>query len=406
MPFKTSYGVSYSEVLEFVEGNPSVAGWAKRFVCGPRGGFSGSRLDKAQALCRFFKWLRLVKDITLSPEELLDRQIEMRGSSSVRDRQWLLGLVLEHTRDNPDFKDYCDMRKYAILNIIKGFCDFHEVPLTTAKNVYGRKRKKKNYRKQISLKETKELLGGINQRDRTIFLIMLQSGMEIGAVLNKFNYMWHTQIKLQLAMGCKRLKIDFDGRKGLDNRYFTYISTDAIHELKKWLKERERILETLLKEGKEVDRATMMGEPIFITKTGKPLREDRFASQISRKFKRRITSHMFRKLFKTEASIPERAVDRSVIEFFMGHINGIDAVGGEYDKTPELHEEIFEREYAKLEPYINIYSSTVAARRIDPLLLDIEKLSQLPGGRRFFRSMVEDAKVKLAEMLEMEKLAS
>ena len=44
----------------------------------------------------------------------------------------------------------------------------------------------------------------------------------------------------------------------------------------------------------------------------------------------------------------------------MGHINGIDAVGGEYDKTPEIHERVIEGEYRKLEPYLNVYSSRKA----------------------------------------------
>ncbi len=44
----------------------------------------------------------------------------------------------------------------------------------------------------------------------------------------------------------------------------------------------------------------------------------------------------------------------------MGRINGIDAVGGEYDKTPEIHERVIEGEYRKLEPYLNVYSSRKA----------------------------------------------
>ena len=89
----------------------------------------------------------------------------------------------------------------------------------------------------------------------------------------------------------------------------------------------------------------------------------------------------------------------------MGHINGIDAVGGDYDKSPEIHEEVFEKEYAKLEPFINIYSSSVATRRTHPLLQDIEQLSQLlPGDREFFSSIVSEAKSKLAEMLKLQKI--
>jgi hypothetical protein len=73
-----------------------------------------------------------------------------------------------------------------------------------------------------------------------------------------------------------------------------------------------------------------------------------------------VTSHMFRKLFKTESRPPERNIDQDCIEFMLGHSSGIQAVGGTYDKTPELHAEVVEKEYSKLEPFVNIYSQRSA----------------------------------------------
>lgn len=43
------------------------------------------------------------------------------------------------------------------------------------------------------------------------------------------------------------------------------------------------------------------------------------------------------------------------------------------------------------------------AVEMDPLLRDIQTLSQIPAVREYFQSIVEDAKVKLAEMLKLEK---
>jgi hypothetical protein len=40
----------------------------------------------------------------------------------------------------------------------------------------------------------------------------------------------------------------------------------------------------------------------------------------------------------------------------MGHVSSIGNMGGTYDKTPEIHEEVIENEYRKLEKYLNIYS--------------------------------------------------
>ena len=354
-------GVSYEEVLRFVRANECVANWVRRFRLAPRGEsvwlsareeLSGSRLNKARILCRFFKWLRLEKEVNLAPRELLDLQLEKRQRRSVEDRQWLLNLVLEHSRDNPYFRDYSDGRKYSIFSTIKSFCGYNEAVLTTAKGVFGSRKRRKKRRKQITLTDAKRILGKMSRRDQTICLIMLQSGMEIGAVLNKFSYMWHSQVKPQLDAGCQRMKIEFDERKANGQPYFTYISRDGLHELQKWLAERKRIVET-----NQVDDQNIIdGEPIFITFRGTPLRRGLFVSKFSRRMGGEVTTHMFRKLFKSEAGVPDRGIDHRIVNFFMGHITDLDDVGGVYDRNPEIREEIFEKEYAKLEPYINIYS--------------------------------------------------
>lgn len=405
--FKTAYGVSFDEVEEFVEGNEVVKVWCKKFRAAPRKAWlSGSRLDKARILCRFFKWLRIEKSIDLSPSELLERHRKLRlsGDSTIEDRQWLLNLVFDYSRDNRDFAGYADRSKYGMFSCVKSFVDRYEVPLTTAKNVYGTKRKKKNHRKQISLTDAKKLLGKMSQRDRTINFLQIQSGMEIGAVLDKFNYIFFSQVKPQLDTGCKRLKIEFDERKGNGTWYYTYISRDGIHELRKWLEERKKIINSLVMKGRKLPQSVINGEPIFITRSGEPLTSNNFVRHFNKMMNGKVVTHMFRILFESEAKVPDRGIDRGIIKFFMGHITDIDDVGGIYDKNPEIRQEIFEQEYAKLEPFINIYTSSVATMRADPLLQDIEQLTQLPHGREFFNSIVEDAKAKLAEMLKQQRL--
>ena len=353
---KGGYGVSKREIDEFLDANPVVSGWLRKFRSSPEGGLSGSKLNKARILCRFFKWLRVVKNVDLSPSELLDRQLRLRQSASVQNRQWLLKLVLEHSRDNPEFEGFAGGRKYDIFSSIKNFCDYHEVSLTTAKGVFGRKRKRKNRRKQIRVEELKQLLGSMSQRDRTISIIQFQSGMEIGAVLYKFNYMWHSQIQPQLDAKRHRVKIEFDERKGNDTPYFTFISRDAVHELRKWLLERQKIVDKLLADRKQLPRETVEGEPIFITSRGTPLRESQYLRQFNKRMKGKVVTHMFRILFESEAKVPSRGIDKDYIKFWMGHITDLDDAGGTYDRNPEIREEVVEEEYAKLEPYINIYS--------------------------------------------------
>ena len=109
-----------------------------------------------------------------------------------------------------------------------------------------------------------------------------------------------------------------------------------------------------------------------------------------------------RKLFKTEASIPERGIDRNVVEFWLGHVNALDSMGGVYDKTPEIHEDVIEKEYAKLEPYINIYSGVSLRekgllvdekeRKREAILNEFWNFLKDPANREGLRQLIEQAK--------------
>ena len=383
----TEYGVTKQEVERFKR-HESVKAWMGRFS-------ESSGKWKVHVLCRYFKWLRIVKGVNFSPYELLNEQIQLRGSDNIEDRRKHLRWVLEYARDNPDFADFSDGRKYGMFTTIKTFYDFHETPLTTAKNVYGKRNKnrRKNKRRQITLAQAKQIISVLPQRERTILLIVLQSGMEIGAVLEKTNFMWH-KIMPQIEAGKMRVKVNLDERKGNGFPYFTYFSYDAIQELKKWLLIRERIV---------LEHGEPEGKPIFLTEKGTVYDEVNYF-WVMRHHKRKksipdFVTHQFRKLFKTEASIPERGVDRDVVEFWMGHISAIGSKGGIYDRTPEIHEDVIEREYMKLEPFLNIYSSTVAMREADPLMERINSLCNLPGAREMYESITATAEDKLRDIL-------
>ena len=132
------------EVAEFNR-FPQVESWLKKFR-------SSTATNFGYALCRYFKWLRIVKKMDLTPNELLDLRDNAKNREEKRQHvQW----ALEHTRDNPDFKRYTIGRKYTIFQAIKNFYDYYETPLTTAKNVFGVRRKTSNNRKQISLAQAK-----------------------------------------------------------------------------------------------------------------------------------------------------------------------------------------------------------------------------------------------------------
>ena len=83
-------------------------------------------------------------------------------------------------------------------------------------------------------------------------------------------------------------------------------------------------------------------------------------------------------------------------------MNALDSMGGVYDRTPEIHEDVIEKEYAKLEPYVNIYRG-VSLRERSLLVDEKEKKREAilnefwnflkgPANREGLRKLIEKAK--------------
>lgn len=374
------FGVDRAEVERFCE-DSCVGEFLAKFK-GRRRTFE----EYGRVLCMFFKWLQVVKKLNFSPGEFLNEHVRKRGSLDIEERRWALKLVLEFSRDNPVWSDRSDGYKYHFFTVVKGFFDYHEVDLTSGNGVFGKRKKRKYKPEQASVAEVKKILGCLGQRDRTVCMVMLQSGQGVGEILNKFNYMLDYVVS-SIKSGAQRIRIDFDERKGNGFNYFSFISRDAIQELQKWLVLRAKWLEGRADPG-----------AIFITKRGKPVTVGKFESHFNNTLQRlklkkgpfATTPHMlFRKLFKTESRPPERGIDQDCIEFMMGHLSGIESIGGVYDKTPELYASVIEREYAKLEPYINIYSGKAA--ETEGLGISEEDLASL----KELLEMMKEGKIKI-----------
>ena len=86
----------------------------------------------------------------------------------------------------------------------------------------------------------------------------------------------------------------------------------------------------------------------------------------------------------------ECGVSKAYVTFMMGHSEGkdsngirithpLDAVGGTYDNAPHVYPDVVEKEYSKMEPYLNIY--TGFARNFSSLSNDaqtfFEKFNQV-----------------------------
>jgi hypothetical protein len=364
-----AFGVSNVELAEFVGSDRLVGQFLGKYQGKPR-----TYEDYARALAMFFKWLRL-EGFRFTPTEFLNECRTKSLSSKVEDLDWACGLVLRFTRDNPVWRDCADRFKKCMFIKVKQFFDRYRLPLSLEKGVFGKTRRRKYSPKQMTVASALKVLGCLRQRERAVCMVMFQSGQSVDAILNYFNSQY-AYLMACLKNGQKRIRLDFPERKGNGFAYFSFISTDAVQELRKWLIVRD---EWLRKKGKT-------SSYVFIMNNGEPLTVKKFEVQFYRAIKRAklssgpfmLTSHMFRKLFKTESSPPDRGVSSDYAEFMMGHMSGIESVGGVYDRTPEIHEEVVEKEYAKIEPFLNIYSGKVSSSGgFDLSQEDLDTLKQM-----------------------------
>lgn len=350
------------QAIKFVEADPLLRSWLRKFK--ERG--TQTYQQYAYEIMRYFTWLKEEKELDLSPEELINDHIKCRKSESVVDRKKHLTLLQSYI--DSQFKGASDSAKNVVTSAVRSFYKSCEAPITTEVGAFGGVQKRKHEYKQFGIEEARKIIDFAPQREKTCMLMMLQGFMGVGELLNHANYRWE-EIKPQLEAGKDPIKITMPGRKGGPS-YWTYITTDAIHELKKYIAERGE---------------PKPGEPIFISSKGKRLYpqqlRDAFRTAASKaglieykstwrkragKHKRghryRIQLHMFRKLAKSEASVAGRGIDQRYVEFFMGHSGGIHdlvGAGGVYDRTPELHEKVFEAEYKKITPYLNLFTGPI-----------------------------------------------
>lgn len=348
---KYEYGVSGSEVVAFVDANLCVQQFLSKYSVNSRRIFS-------RYLCMFFKWMKLRKSLDLRPSDFLQLLCERRESKLVEDRTWGKNLVLEFTRNNPDLKGKSHSLKFgSMFKSVNLFCKAHEVELTSQRGAYGEKRRRKYRPAAYTIDLAKKILGVVNQRNRAICMVGLQAGQSITQVLEDINDQYDYIVRM-IRQGRKRIRFDFDGRKGNGFRYYSFISIDAITEIQKWLPIRDKWLD-----GKK-------SPYLFIKRDGSKLTPDAWRCPFRQLLKRRgiykgpysAIFHMFRIIFETEASPPQRGISRLYVRFMMGHDvddvenDQLDIPGGTYDQAPFTHADAVEREYSKLEPYLNIFS--------------------------------------------------
>ena len=149
---RLDYGVHYSDALAFVESDDI----AKQFMAKYK---DRTREEYIRAFSLFFNWLKMRKGITLSPKEMLNKQLRFSKSNDIQERRWAANLAIEFCRDNPDFKGLSDTHANLNWNVIDQFFKHYEVPFCSARNPLGTKAgRRKHNPKGISRAQAKKIL--------------------------------------------------------------------------------------------------------------------------------------------------------------------------------------------------------------------------------------------------------
>lgn len=358
---KLRYGAYREDIERFVRENDCVSMFLGRYKESPI-----TYGDYARSLCMFFKWLRL-QDIRLGPKEFLDFAASKRASSVPSDRVWGKNLLLGFGRDNPDLKDKSATYKntHFLVPVIR-FCNDNEVQLTSSKGLIQKVQQRKYGEPAFTVDLARRVLGCLSQRDRAVCMMLLQSGQSERQILVDLNGRGESTIR-EVEAGHERIRLDFKGRKGNGKSYFTFIGHDAVVELRKWLVIRR---EWLNNPEIDVKKRNEAEKYLFITNRCGVLTPEQFGPAFRETLEKRglwtgpftVRTHMFRKIFESEASPPDRGINKLYVAFMMGHSGGngavskLDMPGGTYDNAPRVYSEIVEKEYAKLEKWLNIYS--------------------------------------------------
>jgi integrase len=358
--YKYVYSVSAEDVADFIKKNECIRGFLNQYEVD-----SVTYGEKAVGLCRFFRWLQVARDINVSPLQFLNLHLQKKTSMDVEERRWALKLALDHSRDNSDLKGKAQNYKYGSFFLpVKMFCDALEAPLTTREGLFKKRGKRKYQDALYTVDFVKKILGLMSQRNRTVSLVQLQSGQAIKQVLVDINGE-AKRVFREIDYGAQRIRFDFPERKGNNFAYFSFISRDAIQEIRKWRPIREAILGKL-----GIDSPYL-----FITEKGKPLTRKHYHTEQRLMYIRKgvykgplsIRGQCLRKFFEQEASPPERGISKAYITFMLGHSSGkdlsgnqtnhpLDVLGGTYDPAAKVYPNAVEKEYQKLEPHLNIYS--------------------------------------------------
>ena len=378
------------EMRLFLENSDSVKSWMRRLR-------SQETRDKFLFLfVKYFKWVQKQGKFN-TPDELIEHK---QTAQNDKDRY----LHIDLAEDYFNQAGLSSFQEKSAYTAIRSFYKHNKAALPAYSLNFKQTPLKPVVTQQpITLDELKTLLATAGAREKAIFMVMLQGGIDRSTLAEYFNLFSWSQITKQLGSedpenwDLSRLPIRVNlTRVKTRVEYYTFLSVDAVKALQQWLNLRKTLT------GKPMQN----GDSIFITSQRSALKKESISTIFNRlaiaagleskkygkasEIRYRFHAHELRDTFRSACTVA--GVAHPVAEYMIGH--SIDKLG--YDKSPQVYPEHFKVEYGKVEPMLNIFSSqALGMKKITELETKIQEKESV------IQTLIQNGQLKATEMDEL-----
>jgi integrase len=334
----------------------------------------------------FFKFINLL------PNGNLEEQCNLFAVKGLEDHKWAFNNIvkfLQYQKERVEKEEITGATIRNFVKTIKLFCEMTDIPIQWKKITRGLPKSRKFADDRApTIEEIQNICEYPDRRIKAIVYTMASSGIRLGA----WDYLQLKHITPIEREG-KIVAAKIIVYAGDHEEYFSFITSEAYHELEKWIQYRANC-------GENINENSWVMRQLWDTKRGyyhhgtiknpeklkssgiKRLIEDalwtqgiRKKSNLKNKRYEFQTDHGMRKLFKTRC---EMSGMKSInIEILMGHSIGIS------DSYYKITEEELLNQYLKAIDFLIINSKNQLQKKVDEINIQNQKDTQMLQDKLF-----------------------
>lgn len=320
-----------------------------------------TKASYASHLKLYFVWLRNVKGVGLTPDELvLDnlKSVFESGATNTLTKRKHTDWLSEYVNASMVERGLSDSKRQMAAATVRMFYRANDSPLFGAFKVSQGAVVPPP--KPLKAEDIRAVLSVLPVNIRAPLVCVWQSGIEIGRILS---LRWKDLEGLDA--GEYPLKLTLYGRKRHRRAYSTFLGRDAITHLKAIRTNGELVFPSVRNPENTSDLAWLN---VCLKGAAAKLEGEELIGHYPRES---WHTHALRHSFETEAS--HAGVRAEIRDYFMGHITGIQWT---YNHRDEIHPQDLIEEYLKIEPLVSL-NPTEATLKVQFASREKEIVNQL-----------------------------